>query len=64
MTATHLAGVARAAAKVQNAEEALRAARRELREAIVAAIEAGESQVAIARAVGVSRQRIKQILQG
>ena len=63
MTRPTLAGVARAAANVQRAEEALRSARLELREAIIAATDAEESQAAIARAVGVSRQRIRQILQ-
>ena len=63
MTATPLGRVVRTAAKVQSAEEALRAARRELREAIVAATDAGESQAALARSLGISRQRIRQILQ-
>jgi DNA-directed RNA polymerase sigma subunit (sigma70/sigma32) len=57
-----LTRVARAATKARRAEDAVRAARAELRAAIVAAREAGESLTAIARVVGVTRQRIKQII--
>jgi hypothetical protein len=62
MAATDLARVSRANAKVRRAEEALRVARAELRDTILAARESGESLAAIARAVGVTRQRIKQIV--
>jgi hypothetical protein len=64
MPGTLLTRVARAAAKTRRAENAVRAARAELRAAIVAAREAGESLTAIARVVGVTRQRIKQIIGG
>jgi DNA-directed RNA polymerase sigma subunit (sigma70/sigma32) len=64
MLGTSLTRVARAAAKARRAEDAVRAARAELRAAIVAAREAGESLTAIARVVGVTRQRIKQIIGG
>jgi DNA-directed RNA polymerase specialized sigma24 family protein len=57
-----LTRVARATTKARRAEDAVRAARAELRAAIVAAREAGESLSAIARVVGVTRQRIKQII--
>jgi hypothetical protein len=62
MAANPLARVARANAKVRRAEEALRLARNEFRDAALAAHERGESLAAIARTVGVSRQRIKQII--
>jgi hypothetical protein len=64
MPSSLLTRVARAAAKARRAEDAVRAARAELRAAIVAAREAGESLTAIARVVGVTRQRIKQIIGG
>lgn len=62
MPVSPLTRVARAATKARRAEDAVRAARAELRAAIVAAREAGESLTAIARVVGVTRQRIKQII--
>lgn len=62
MASKSLARVARAAAKADRAEQALRAARADLRAAIVAARDAGETLTAIARTVGVTRQRIKQII--
>jgi DNA-directed RNA polymerase specialized sigma24 family protein len=62
MAATPLARVARASAKVRRAEQALERARAEFRLAVIAAREAGESLAAIARTVGVTRQRIKQIV--
>ena len=62
MPGSPLTGVARAAAKARRAEDAVRAARAELRGAIVAARGAGESLSAIARVVGVTRQRINQII--
>jgi DNA-directed RNA polymerase sigma subunit (sigma70/sigma32) len=64
MPSSLLTRVAPAAAKTRHAENAVRAARAELRAAIVAAREAGESLTAIARVVGVTRQRIKQIIGG
>jgi hypothetical protein len=57
-----LGRVRRAALKASRAEENLRAARAELHNAVVAAREAGESLTAIAGVVGVTRQRIKQII--
>jgi DNA-directed RNA polymerase sigma subunit (sigma70/sigma32) len=62
MAATPLARVAKASAKVRRAEQALERAREEFRNAVVAAHEAGETLAAIARTVGVTRQRIKQIV--
>lgn len=62
MPGTPLTRVARAVLKARRAEDAVRAARAELTAAIVAAREAGESLTAIARVVGVTRQRIKQII--
>ena len=62
MAGNSLTRVARAAAKARRAEDAVRAARAELRAAIVSAKEAGESLTAIARVVGVTRQRVNQII--
>jgi DNA-directed RNA polymerase specialized sigma24 family protein len=64
MAAASLARVDRAATKVRRAEKALQRAREDLREAIVAARESGETFAAIARILGVSRQRVKQIAGG
>jgi predicted XRE-type DNA-binding protein len=63
MAADPLVRVRRAAAKVKTAEENVRRARRELRAAIAAARKNGESQAAIARALGVTRQRVSQLLE-
>jgi DNA-directed RNA polymerase specialized sigma24 family protein len=62
MAAVPLKDVARAAAKARRAEEALGRAREELREAVVAARASGVSFAQIARALGVTRQRVKQIV--
>jgi DNA-directed RNA polymerase specialized sigma24 family protein len=62
MAGSPLTRVARAATKTRRAEEAVRAARAELRAAVVQAREAGESLSAIARVVGVTRQRVNQII--
>jgi hypothetical protein len=62
MPSRALGRVRRAALKASRAEENLRASRAELHNAIVAAREAGESLTAIAGVVGVTRQRIKQII--
>jgi flagellar hook-basal body complex protein FliE len=62
MQSRALGRVRRAALKASRAEENLRAARAELHNAVVAAREAGESLTAIAGVVGVTRQRIKQII--
>jgi DNA-directed RNA polymerase specialized sigma24 family protein len=62
MAASSLTRVARAKAKVRRAEQALQRARGEFRDAIVTARDDGESLAAIARTVGVTRQRIKQIV--
>lgn len=64
MAAAPLAKVASAATRVRRAEESLRRARDELRRAIVAARENGETYAAIARTLGVTRQRVKQIAGG
>lgn len=64
MAATPLSRVRQAAAKLRRAEEAVRVARGELRTAIVSAREDGESLAAIARTIGVTRQRVKQIIGG
>jgi DNA-binding MarR family transcriptional regulator len=63
MAASSLSRVRRAAAKVQRAEQTVREARRELRAAIAAARNEGESMAAIARALGVTRQRVSQLLE-
>jgi hypothetical protein len=63
MAANSLTRVRRASAKVQRAEENVRVARSELRAAILAARKDGESLAAIARALGVSRQRVSQLLE-
>jgi hypothetical protein len=62
MNGKPLTRVGRAAVKARRAEDAVRAARAELRAAIIAAREAGESLTAIAHVVGVTRQRIRQII--
>ena len=62
MADTPLDRVARAAADVKRAEESLRLARVRLRAEIVAATEAGASMTSVARTLGVSRQRVKQIV--
>jgi DNA-directed RNA polymerase sigma subunit (sigma70/sigma32) len=64
MAAAPLTEVARAAMKVRRAEESLRRARAELRAAIMEARENGETFAAIARTLGVTRQRVKQIAGG
>jgi DNA-directed RNA polymerase specialized sigma24 family protein len=64
MAAASLARVGRAATKVRRTEEALQRARKDLREAIVVARADGESFAAIARTIGVTRQRVKQIVGG
>jgi DNA-directed RNA polymerase specialized sigma24 family protein len=64
MAAAPLTEVARAAARVRRAEEALRRAREDLRAAILAARDNGETFAAIARTLGVTRQRVKQIAGG
>jgi DNA-directed RNA polymerase sigma subunit (sigma70/sigma32) len=64
MSAASLTRVARAATKVRRTEEALRRAREDLRQAIVAAHDGGETLAAIARTLGVTRQRVKQIVRG
>jgi hypothetical protein len=63
MAANPMTRVRRASAKVHRAEESVRAARKELREAILAARENGESLAAIARELGVTRQRVSQLLE-
>lgn len=63
MAASSLTRVRRASAKVHRAEESVRAARSELREAIVSARKDGESLAAIARVLGVTRQRVSQLLE-
>jgi hypothetical protein len=63
MAASPLSRVRRAAAKVHRAEQTVREARRELRAAIAAARNEGESMAAIARALGVTRQRVSQLLE-
>jgi transposase-like protein len=48
---------------VRRAEQSVRKARKELRAAIVAARANGESLAAIARTLGVTRQRVSQLLE-
>jgi DNA-directed RNA polymerase sigma subunit (sigma70/sigma32) len=62
MRGNSLSRVARAAERAKREEHALRAAREELRHAILAARDAGESLAAIGRTLGVTRQRVKQII--
>ena len=62
MAQRDLQRVERAATKVRRSEGTLREARGELRSAIVTARQAGETLTAIARVLGVSRQRVKQLL--
>jgi DNA-directed RNA polymerase sigma subunit (sigma70/sigma32) len=63
MATKPLGEVRQAAAKVRRAEEAVVRARKELRSAIAAARENGESLAAIARTLGVTRQRVSQLLE-
>ena len=58
-----LARVAHARARTQKLERDLSAARNELRDAIIDAREAGESFTAIARVLGVSRQRVTEVVE-
>jgi DNA-directed RNA polymerase specialized sigma24 family protein len=60
---TAAAPCARAAEKRQRAEENVRHAQRELEAAIVDAHRAGESYSAIGRVLGISRQRVAQIVE-
>jgi DNA-directed RNA polymerase specialized sigma24 family protein len=64
MAAAPLTEVARAATRVRRAEDSLRRAREDLRAAIVSARANGETFAAIARTLGVTRQRVKQIAGG
>jgi transposase-like protein len=63
MAPTSLAQVRQAAVKLRRAEEGVRKARKDLRAAIVAARSNGESLAAIARTLGVTRQRVSQLLE-
>jgi len=58
----HLQRILKASARVQKAEGDLVRARELRREAMRAALEAGVSKAAIARALGVSRQRVQAML--
>jgi DNA-binding phage protein len=62
MAKPELARVARAARKVERAEGDLQRAREELQTAVQAAVDTGETIAEIARTIGVSRQRVYQIL--
>lgn len=59
-----LSRIARAVAARDRAEDGLRQARRDLERAIVTAYQAGESYSAIGRVVGITRQRVAQIVEG
>ena len=59
-----LEAVVRAADRVRTAEERLRHARAELRATILSAHGDGTSFAAIGRALGVTRQRVAQIVHG
>jgi Homeodomain-like domain len=63
MATTPLGQVRQAAARVRRAEQGVRKARQELRHAIIAARDSGESLAAIARTLGVTRQRVSQLLE-
>lgn len=60
----HLRAILRAAERVRDAEEALLARREEYRQAIALAHDDGVSLSAIGRELGVTRQRVKQIIDG
>lgn len=61
MANTELARVLRAVRRAREADEKALKAHREVRESIRAARDAGISLAAIARALGVSRQRVQQL---
>jgi hypothetical protein len=61
--ASPLSRVRAAAAKVHRAEQSVQKARKELRAAIAAARSDGESLTAIAKTLGVTRQRVSQLLE-
>ena len=58
-----LRAVEKAAGRAVGAENALRAQRAALKDAVRAAVDVGVSLSAIGRAIGVSRQRVKQMLE-
>jgi len=55
--------VRRAAAKAEAAEVSRQEAREQLRQAVVEAHEGGHSYTAIGRVLGVSRQRVAELVQ-
>jgi DNA-directed RNA polymerase sigma subunit (sigma70/sigma32) len=61
-TAKALARLQKASQRVRQAESGLASARLELRVAIVASYEAGASMTAIGEVLGITRQRVKQLL--
>jgi DNA-directed RNA polymerase sigma subunit (sigma70/sigma32) len=56
--------IRRAQAKVQKRRETLRAALEERRQAIQRALDSGETLATIGEVLGVTRQRVKQLLEG
>jgi DNA-directed RNA polymerase specialized sigma24 family protein len=60
----HLRAILRASERVRAAEATLGQRREDYREAIAAAHSAGVSLAAIGRALGVTRQRVKRIIEG
>lgn len=60
----HLARIEKAAKRVKDAQSQMDEARAELNSLIQAAYAAGETKSAIARALGVSRQRVQKMLDG
>lgn len=58
-----LRAVEKAAGRATGAEDALRAQRAALKDAVRQAVDVGVSLSAIGRALGVSRQRVKQMLE-
>jgi hypothetical protein len=58
-----LRAVEKAAGRAVGAEEALRVQRAALKDAVRQAVGVGVSLSAIGRAIGVSRQRVKQMLE-
>ena len=64
MAERDLERIRRAQAKVEKRRETLRAALEERRQAIQRALDSGETLATIGEVLGVTRQRVKQLLQG
>jgi DNA-directed RNA polymerase sigma subunit (sigma70/sigma32) len=64
MAERDLERVRRAQAKVKSRREALQEAHNKRRQAIQQALDSGETLATIGRVLGVTRQRIKQLVEG